>query len=185
MLSLLIDRLRDMGTSAYTHVVKYDGGVFAISIGSNADRSEFADPLSRLNGTKPWALTLFALPDGLDHGAMIAAGREADAYLQAGGSANAMTVQIRKPGGQQWDVESVRYIVGRPHNAPEALDVPITLPRSVETVSSSEVFGAEEAADVFFGYYRTGNIPPSYVLRPVEGYTADGHNIDLRSGATE
>ena len=32
MLSLLIDRLRDMGTSAYTHVVKYDGGVFAISI---------------------------------------------------------------------------------------------------------------------------------------------------------
>ena len=174
-----------MGTSAYTHVVKYDGGVFAISIGSNADRSEFADPLSRLNGTKPWALTLFALPDGLDHGAMIAAGREADAYLQAGGSANAMTVQIRKPGGQQWDVESVRYIVGRPHKAPEALDVPIALPRSVEMVGRSEVFGADEAADLFFGYYRTGNIPASYVLRPVEGYTADGHNIDLRSDVTE
>jgi len=168
-----------MGTSAYTHVVKYDGGVFAISIGGNADRSEFADPLGRLNGAKPWALTLFALPDGLDHGAMIAAGREADTYLQAGGSANAMTVQIRKPGGHQWDVESVRYIVGRPHTAPEALDVPITLPRSVEMVGSSEVFSADEAADLFVGYYRTGDIPPQYALRPVEGWDVDGHSVDL------
>lgn len=103
--------------------------------------------------------------------------------MQAGGSADAMTVQIRQLGGQQWGVESVRYGGGRPHAAPEALDAPITLQRSVEMVSSSEVFGASEAADLFFSYYRTGDIPPQYALRPIEPYANDGGIIDLRAVA--
>lgn len=160
-----------------------------ISIGSNADRSEFADPLNRLQWNQAMGTDLVRTARRTrprSHDCRRPEEADATPPLQAGGSASAIDwcrFASQAVSSGMW--RSVRYIVGRPHNAPEALDVPITLPRSVETVSSSEVFGAGEAADVFFGYYRTGNIPPSYVLRPVEGYTADGHNIDLRSGTTE
>jgi hypothetical protein len=50
-------------------------------------------------------------------------------------------------------------------------------------VSAAEVFAADEAAELFISYYRTGDIPPGYVLRPVEGYTRDGGLIDLRGVA--
>lgn len=61
------------------------------------------------------------------------------------------------------------------------IDVPIELPRGPEFVSAAEVFEAEEAGDIFFTYYKTGDLPPGYVLRPVEAWTADGTNLDLRS----
>ncbi|WP_236737354.1 hypothetical protein [Mycolicibacterium llatzerense] len=75
----------------------------------------------------------------------------------------------------------VRYCIGHPHNGSLPLDVAIELPKGAEYVTAAEVFAAEEAADIFVSYYRTGDIPPGYVLRPVEGYTADGGNIDLRA----
>jgi len=58
--------------------------------------------------------------------------------------------------------------------------VPITLPFGPEMVSRSEVFTADEAAELFFTYYKTGGILAEYTLRPVEGFTKDGRNIDLR-----
>ena len=75
----------------------------------------------------------------------------------------------------------VRYVVGRsPSGELSALDVAIELPHGLEMLALHEVFGADEAADLFFGYYKTGGIPASYTLRAVEGYAADGRNIDLR-----
>jgi hypothetical protein len=47
----------------------------------------------------------------------------------------------------------------------------------------SEGFGADEAADLFLGYYTIGDIPAEYALRPAEKFTHDGRNIDLRDEA--
>ena len=172
------DKLSAM--AAFTHVLEYDGGIFTREIGPSADINVFADTLRRFDGAAPWALSLWALPDGKGYDKMLEAGEETTAYLQAGGRHDAMTVQIRKPGGHQWGVESVRYIVGHPHDGNPPADVPIALPRSTEMVSRPEVFDATEAAELFFNYYATGDIGTQYSLRPVEGWTADGTNVDLR-----
>lgn len=74
----------------------------------------------------------------------------------------------------------MRYIVGHPHDGNPPADVPIALPRSTEMVSRAEVFDATDAAELFFNYYATGDIGTQYGLRPVEGWTADGTNVDLR-----
>lgn len=179
------DKVPTMGTrrAHTTHVLKYDGGLFTMEIGDGRDISLFRDTLRRFNGTKPWALTLIPLPDAMDYGEMLAAGQEATEYLQAGGSADAMTVQLRKRGGQQWGVEWVRYIVGRLHDGHPELDVAIKLPRSTEFISAPEAFGADEAAELFLSFYNTGDIPQHYALRPVEGWTAGGANVDLRENA--
>jgi hypothetical protein len=47
-------------------------------------------------------------------------------------------------------------------------------------VSRPEVFDATDAAELFFIYYTTGDIPPQYSLGPVEGWTAVGTYVDLR-----
>jgi hypothetical protein len=77
-------------------------------------------------------------------------------------------------------VDSARYIVGHHHDGNPPPDVPITLLRSTEMVSRPEVFDAADAAELFFIYYTTGDIPPECSLRPVEGWTAEGTSVDLR-----
>jgi hypothetical protein len=47
-------------------------------------------------------------------------------------------------------------------------------------ISRTEVFDAEEAGKLFMTYHKTDDLPPGYVHRPVEGYTAEGDLIDLR-----
>lgn len=168
----------------HTHVLSYDGGVFTREMGPGRDISVFADTLRRFNGIKPWALTLIPLPDGMEYADMLATKRETTEYLQAGGSADAMTVQIRKPGGHRWGVDSVWYVVGHPHDGDLPLDVAIHLPTSDDMVNTAEVFNADEAADLFFTYYTTGDIPSSYTLRPINGWTADGTRVDLRKTAS-
>jgi hypothetical protein len=52
--------------------------------------------------------------------------------------------------------------------------------KMLEMVSRPEVFDAADAAELFFVYYTTGDIPPESSLRPVEGWTAEGTSVDLR-----
>jgi adenine-specific DNA methylase len=55
----------------------------------------------------------------------VAAGLDRE-YIQAAGRADAMTVEICKPGGQQqWGVDWVRYVIGHPDSEGAVLDVPI------------------------------------------------------------
>lgn len=159
-----------------THVMEYSGDHVA-TIDGNAGPLEFLGPLRQFGVNGNWCLVLHALPPGKDYPDI--AGTSALEYLQAAGSAKAMTVEIRKPGGQQWGVDWVRYIVGHPHDGTPPHDVPITLPNTTEMRSQPEVFEAEEAAELFIAYYKTGDIPPGYALRPVEGYTTDGQYIGL------
>ncbi|WP_197377546.1 hypothetical protein [Mycolicibacterium baixiangningiae] len=168
-----------------THVLKYNGGTFSIELGARSEKQTFLEPLSRFNGEKPWALTLVPLPEGMSYDEVLNRKLEETRFLQAGGNADRMTIEIRQPGGQQWGVESVWSVVGhRSDDGGRELDVPIKLPRSTQMVARSEVFDAEEAADLFMDYYKTGEIPSSYSLRPIGGWTADGAWVDLRSCAT-
>lgn len=148
----------------------------AATLDGGAGPLQFAGPLRRLDGSDRWSVVLFAL-NGKAYEDVV--GTPTREYLQAAGKADAMTVEIRKPGGKQWGAQWVRYIVGRPHDGSLPLTTAIALPDTTEMRSSAEAFDADEAAQLFIDYYKTGDIPPGYSLRPVEGYTADGGLVDL------
>ena len=59
------------------------------------------------------------------------------------------------------------------------LDVEIPMPGGAPCVSATEVFDAEEAADLFQAYHRSGDIAKRYAVRPVEGYRADGTAVEI------
>jgi hypothetical protein len=167
--------------SAKTHVMEYTGGS-AATMGSGSSRLQFRGPLGAMDGVENWYLTFSPLPPGktfeeVRHG-------DTPEYLQAGGRADKMTLDIRKPGGEQWGVVGVRYVIGHAHDGNPPLDVPIELPRGPEFVSAPEVFTSDEATEIFFTYYKTGDIPEGYSLRVVEGYTPEGAPVDLRGIAS-
>jgi hypothetical protein len=148
---------------AHTHVIEYDGGVLVEEVGGPCDVNTFANPLRHFNGRDQWALTLYPLPDDMTYDEMQAAKKEPTEYLQVGGLPDAMTVEIRKPGGEQWGAKWVRYAVGHPH----------------------EVFTADEPAELFHNYYTTGEIPSKYTLRPIEGYRDNGAYLAIPAEQTQ
>lgn len=160
-----------------THVMEFSSGRASTKDGGSS-LLQFVSPLRQLDGTDRWFITFSPLLPGqtiedVRHG-------DTPEYLQAGGRADKMMLDFRRPGGEQWGVTGVRYVIGHEHDGNLPLDVAIDLPRGHEYVSAAEVFEAEEAGDIFFTYYQTGDLPPGYALRPVEGYTADGGLVDLR-----
>jgi hypothetical protein len=133
-------------------------------------RGNLLNDLARLDGVEHWAVILRRLPP-----ASAECDPAAERYLQAAGSSEAMVVEIRQPGGEEFGAVSVRNIVGHGHaEAPLPRDVAITLPESVEMITADEVFTATEAADVFEFYYHNDTLPPGCSLRPAEGYTVSG-----------
>jgi hypothetical protein len=144
-------------------------GPITIKLAAGRERGgAFDRRLRDFNGRDDFALILTPIADE-------------DSYLQAAGSGpDRITVEIRKPGGQQWGVASVRYVIGRPGPDGAALDQAIELPTNTQMVRGAEVFGADEAAELFTDFYRAGSIPESYALRPAEGWTLDGTSVDLR-----
>lgn len=162
--------------------MEHDGGELVVEISSYKDISKFARVLHGFDGADQFALVLWALPPDMDYDQAVAAGHNRE-YIQALGRADVMTVEICKAGGAPWGVDWTRYVVGHPHEGDAPLDVAIVLPRSTEMRSRYEVFEADEAAQLFFSYYKTGDIPSSYALRPEQGFTRDGGNIDLRDRA--
>jgi hypothetical protein len=165
-----------------THAMVYTGGS-AATMGAGAGPLQFLGPLRQLNGADRWYLTFYALPEGKRFEDV--RNHVTEQYLQAAGRADAMMLDIRKAGGSQWGANWVRHVIGHPHPGGQPMDVAISMPRGDEMFSVAEVFGAEEAAQLFMSYHRTGDVPSGYALRPVEGYTADGGIIDLRDAAAE
>jgi|KBSSwiStaDraftv2_1062776.scaffolds.fasta_scaffold189272_2 hypothetical protein len=169
--------------SGYTHVITYDGGVLVSEIGGGRDISTFSNPLHNFNGDDQWSLGLAPIPPGKKYSDMLKAGELSTQYLQAAGVPDTLTVEIRKPGGKQWGVDSVRYTIGHRRSGAEPLNVPIQLAHGAKMISRAQVFAADEAAELFLSYYRTGDIPDGYELQPVEGYRADGTTVDLSDAA--
>lgn len=88
-----------------------------------------------------------------------------DSFIQAAGSADAMTVEVRLPGP---DGESHLYTVGRPEPAEATTTlIPISDDRAVR-VFSNEIFTADEAAVIFYTYYLTDAVSQPYVLRELD-----------------
>ncbi|WP_170914983.1 MULTISPECIES: hypothetical protein [unclassified Mycobacterium] len=161
-----------------THVMIYSGRNVA-EMDGGAGPLQFLGPLGAFGQDGNWSLLLYALPVGREYKDV--ANEATTEYLQAAGhSASAIAIEIRKPGGEQWGAQWVRYAIGHQHHGDAPLDVAIQLPHGAEYVSRPEVFTSEEAAEIFASYYETGAIPDGYALRPVEGYAADGTLVDLR-----
>lgn len=91
--------------------------------------------------------------------------RASDSFMQAAGSADAMTVEARLPGP---DGETRLYTVGRhePSDGTTTL-IPLSDDRAVR-VFSNEVFAADEAALIFYTYYLTDAVSQPYVLRELD-----------------
>jgi hypothetical protein len=161
-----------------THIMILSDG-WAVGVGDFSYPLLFRGPLSGLGKDGNWYVTFYRLPDGKRYEDVR---HEATTeYIQAAGDAQAMAVEIRKPGGEQWGAKWVRYIVGHQHEGNPPLDVAIPLPDGNQWVNRFEVFGSEEAVTLFESYHQTGDIPPAYRLRPEEGYTASGELVDLRN----
>jgi hypothetical protein len=83
-------------------------------------------------------------------------------YLQAGGTAGKMSVELRRREG---DGEYRFYIVGRDHDLSEPLTETIDVQAAHEPRHPAELFIADQAAPVFIHYVEHQTVPDGYTLR--------------------
>ncbi|TCC36933.1 hypothetical protein [Kribbella sindirgiensis] len=118
--------------------------------------------LGLLDGVDRYSLSLWRLPVGVPFDRVDLAVWPQE-YVQVAGSADRMTVEVRRPG----DPGERQYVVGRavPDNSGPAGEVVIRWNGCESRVYSYEVFSAAEAAEVFVRYYETGQVPDTFRLR--------------------
>jgi hypothetical protein len=147
-----------------THAVGINGKTWMDLQGiEKGELDDIAKMLGRLDGTKTFSLILWKLPTGkrLDE---TVAQRDATEYIQAAGSADRMTVEVRRSVGGKFE----HFVVGRAPRGENSGNKETIHWDGVKTiVAHNEVFSADEAAELFLSYYRTGWVPSSYVLRPL------------------
>lgn len=117
--------------------------------------------LNSMNGTPNWAYSLWRGPEDADPS-------EEQEYMQCAGTADAMTIEVRTldPGGT-----AQQHTVGRPggdYTAGPTEVIRWNDGRDSTTVYPSEVFTADEAADVFYAYFLTDKVAAPYVLRELD-----------------
>jgi hypothetical protein len=86
-------------------------------------------------------------------------------YLQAGGTAVKMSVELRR---REDDGEYRFFVVGRPHDLDEPLTEIIDVPAAHEPRHPAKLFTAEEAAPLFLHYIEHQTVPDEYVLRLID-----------------
>lgn len=126
------------------------------------DGREFANVIPRMDGKGRSSLIYFSIPDEFDHATQDLRA-EAEEYLQCAGSANRMTIEVRRWEGSEY----AQYVVGRtPLVVADALDEEIGWGDHRLWVNSSEVFDASEAIAVFEHYRASdGSVPDDLHLR--------------------
>lgn len=123
--------------------------------------------LGLLDGDEDYAYLMYYVPD--DAGWPDGDGyRDSDyggEYIQSAGSAGALTIEIRR---REQDGEFHQYVVG--HRGSDALsdDVELKVGEHSVRVRPSEVFAADEAADIFYQYFQTRTVIGSYALRELD-----------------
>lgn len=148
-----------------THVVQSNGwsrGPLIDSVRPYPDAIRFM--LNRMDGASSWAYSLWRAPEGAD---LLDEIPFSDAYLQCAGSAEAMTIESRLVDA---DGTAHQYVVGRPGERAEQPSEVIRWDdgRHATKVFASEVFTADEAADVFYAYFLTDVVPEPYILRELD-----------------
>lgn len=86
-------------------------------------------------------------------------------YLQAGGTAEKMSVELRR---REDDSVYRFFVVGRDHDLSEQLTQTIDVQDAREPRHPAELFTADEAAPVFVHYVQQRSIPVGYTLRLIE-----------------
>ena len=120
--------------------------------------------LSRFDGTKAFSLLLWKLPPGKRLDDVKSPDEEANEYIQCAGSADRMTCEVRRLRGGKYE----HLVLGHATNGENPGNQETIRWDDVETlVAPNEVFSADEAAELFLSYYRTGCVPSKYVLRPL------------------
>lgn len=149
-----------------THVVQSNGfsrGPLVDVVRPYADQLRFS--LNRMNGTSFWAYSLWRAPEDAN---LLEDIPMSDEYLQSAGSAEALTVELRVVGD---DGVAHQYTVGKPGEEPTGEPTEVIRwdeGRHSTKVHPSEVFTADEAAEVFQAYFLTDTVPASYTLRELD-----------------
>lgn len=146
-----------------THAFSTNGDAwYELKDSFRPEREEIRRQLDRLDGTSSYSFILWRLPAGKTLGEA-SPWDEAEEYLQSAGSAQRMTVELRR----MVDGEPVQYVVGRPTGSYAAEETKITWDGVSTTVYANEVFETPEAANLFIAYYESGEVPPDYHLRQI------------------
>ncbi|QKT08848.1 hypothetical protein HUN08_17760 [Gordonia sp. X0973] len=137
-----------------------------VTMGPDLDVRDLTLPLTVLNGDDKNHIVLKRLVRPAWPGELSKAEEdESDqTFLQAGGSAEAMTLEMRvesKGGGY------TQFIVGLPFSGDQhgAEMVSIAVGKYRYDVLPNEVFNAKQAGDVMIYYFEHDTVPPGYTLR--------------------
>ena len=131
----------------------------------------FQVPLRALNGMDFFARSISKLPrpgwpEDFTQDELVATH-----FLQAGGSSDAMTVEVRKdaPDGvqRQYKLGHQQESTSEGVSPSPPTAVEIRIGDNVERVFPNELFSADEAAEIFYFYCRRDNVPSKYVLRKI------------------
>lgn len=88
-----------------------------------------------------------------------------DTFIQAAGSASAMTVEVKQLGE---DGKAHLYTVGKPQPTGDTtVLVPINRERAVR-IFENELFTADEAAEIFTAFHGADRVPDSFSLRELD-----------------
>lgn len=148
------------------YIREFDGfvrGVLDDTLGSYIDQIRYA--LVDLDGHSSWGYSIWRAPLDAD---LLEDIPESDEYIQCAGSSDALTIEVRT-----LDSMGVahQYAVGKAD--PKPGEAPTEIIRWDEgrhstTVFPSEVFTADEAVEVFYGYFLNNQVAESYTLRELD-----------------
>ena len=129
-------------------------------------RDQINRDLGLLDGSDQWSYALWRAPLDvdfwdIDHSAW------PKSFLQAGGTSDRMMLEVRYV---EDDGKERQYVVGRPGGAYAGTPSEVVSWNGGRefSVYPNEVFTAEQATDVFYGYFQTDRIPDEYPLRRLD-----------------
>lgn len=150
----------------WTHVSQLNGysrGPLIDTIRPYPNQIRFS--LNRLNGSSSWAYSLWRAPAGAD---LLKDIPLSDEYIQCAGSADALTIEVRTVDDAG---AAHQYTVGKPGDDPIGAPtevIPWDDGRHRTAVHANEVFTADEAADVLYGYFLTNDVAEPHTLRELD-----------------
>jgi len=127
---------------------------------------ELLHRLRLLDGNKRFSLNLWRLPPGVPFD-RVDLRVFPTSYIQcAGDFSGRLTCEVRECSA---DAEA-QYVLGHavPDGAVLAVDQVVSWNGCNSTVRANEVLHADDIAELFLAYYRTGSTPSSYLRRPLD-----------------
>lgn len=156
-----------MSRTPTTHQATFDGSrTLDFTDDFRSHRAQIGYSLSRLTGGEDaFAYKLGAYPPGLKS-ITIPDGWRPPQYIQCGGSAEALAIEVRIVGD---DGVARQFAVGRggDRGSEPSVRIPYGDGHGV-TVFPDEVFEQEEAGDIFYRYFQTGSVGEQYTLRELD-----------------